>query len=122
MRNLARFAVATAVAGSSLALGVGPASADPPTPRAAGTQAVGTCTPGYRDPGAFGLEDLQRLPRLVAGLEAGTYDVAELTAQFHLVDANGDGTICAKAVSPLRGSSTKNWSAFYLVQDNKHPR
>ena len=89
-------------------------------PSVAGAEQGSECPPGYASPGAVTLEEGLGLPRIVAGLEAGAYDVETLTAQFEGFDRNGDGILCMKAVSKLRASSTKNWSFFYLVLDNNH--
>jgi hypothetical protein len=38
--------------------------------------------------------------------------VEELVDLGNLIDGNGDGTFCLKAISNLRGSSDKNWGYF----------
>jgi hypothetical protein len=86
-------------------------------PAAFAGQANG-CNPGYPDD--VTLTELLAAPRIVAGLAAGAYDVESLTGVFESVDENDDGVVCLKAVSNLRGSSTKSWAFFYLAADNKH--
>ena len=89
-------------------------------PGAAGAAEGTGCSPSA-DLGALTLEQGLALPRIVAGLEAGAYDLGELAAGFSAVDANADGLVCIKTVSKLRGSSTKHWGFLYLIDDNDHP-
>ena len=35
-----------------------------------------------------------------------------------VIDANADGIFCLKAISNLRGSSTKAWEYFYGARDD----
>ena len=64
--------------------------------------------------------ELKVLPRIAAGLEAdpAPYTVGELVALGNLIDANGDGDFCLKAISNLRGSSDGQWGFFYGARDN----
>ena len=64
--------------------------------------------------------DLQQFPRIVAGLAANPapYTAEELIGLAALIDGNADGTFCLKAISNLRGSSTKAWEYFYGARDN----
>jgi hypothetical protein len=79
------------------------------------------CQNGFGDPGPVTFWPSLQLPRLATGLDQGVYTVDELAEGFAIIDANGDGTICLKSVSNLRGQSGKHWAAFYLGTDNKHP-
>jgi hypothetical protein len=89
-------------------------------PTAASASSVG-CPTGYDNPGEVTFAQTLVLPRIQTGINSGAYTTDELRAVFDLIDRNGDGTICVKAVSNLQGNSTKQWSAFYNGQDN-HPR
>jgi len=64
--------------------------------------------------------DLQQFPRIVAGLAAdpAPYTAEELIALAAVIDGNADATFCLKAISNLRGSSTKAWEYFYGARDN----
>ena len=79
------------------------------------------CPTGYDDPGEVTFDEALVLSRIQTGLNSGAYTTVELASVFALIDGNGDGRICVKAVSNLRGNSTKQWSAFYNGVDN-HPR
>ena len=63
---------------------------------------------------------MRLLPRIDAGLDADPppYTVDDLLEVGNLIDENGDGDFCLKAVSNLRGSSDKHWGFFYLARDN----
>ncbi|MGY1774067.1 hypothetical protein [Blastococcus sp. SYSU D00813] len=77
------------------------------------------CAPGFSDPGPVTFDESLREPRIVAGLGAGAFTEDDLELAFASLDRNGDGTICLKAVSNLRGNSGKHWAFFYLAQDNR---
>jgi hypothetical protein len=64
--------------------------------------------------------ELRQFPRIAAGLDAvpAPYTAEELIALGGLIDGNADGTFCLKAISNLRGSSTKAWEYFYGARDN----
>lgn len=81
---------------------------------------VDGCAPGYSEPGAVTFEETLRLPRIQAGLEAGVYTQEDLAGVLAVLDENGDGVICLKAPSQLRGNSGKSWGSYYLGADNKH--
>ena len=56
----------------------------------AGGQAGYGCAPGF-DLGGLTMEQGLALPRVQAGLAAGVFDLAGLSAQFNKVDHNGNG-------------------------------
>jgi hypothetical protein len=75
------------------------------------------CVPGQSDPGEVTLAQYLDAPRHVAGLAEGAYTVKDLKGRFRSIDADGDGFVCIKAVSNLRGGSAENWAFFYLTGD-----
>jgi hypothetical protein len=84
-------------------------------PAAAASQHRASCPGGYDTyPVPQSEAELRQLERIDAGLDAdpAPYTVAELLELAQLIDANGDGTFCLKAVSNLRGSSGKKWAHF----------
>ena len=89
----------------------------------AGAEAGTGCDRGYLEPGAVTLAEGLALPRIAGGLAAdpAPYTVAQLTTLFEAIDGNDDGFICLKAVSQLRGNSSKHHGFFYLADDNTHP-
>lgn len=110
MSSTIRRSIATAMfAATALIVPTGVAHAAPPT----------DCPPGFSDPGLVTQDEGVRLPRIQAGLAAGAYTEDELAGTFAFLDKNGDGLICLKAVSHLRGNSGKNWAFFYLAKDNR---
>ena len=64
--------------------------------------------------------DLQQFPRIAAGLAAdpAPYTAEDLLGLGTVIDGNADGIFCLKAISNLRGSSTKAWEYFYGARDN----
>jgi hypothetical protein len=74
------------------------------------------CPPSFEE---VTLAQALALPRIVAGIEAGAYTEADLTAQFHAIDKNDDGTVC---VQETRGSFQANpasgWQFLYNAIDN----
>ena len=64
--------------------------------------------------------ELRALERIADGLDAdpAPYTVGDLIALGNLIDANGDGDFCLKAISNLRGSSDRQWGFFYGARDN----
>jgi hypothetical protein len=79
------------------------------------------CQPGYSVPGPATFAETLASPRIVTGLAQGAYTEAELAALFVVIDANGNGSICLKDVSNLRGNSAANHGAFYQAADDGHP-
>ena len=63
------------------------------------------CQPGYGVPGPATFAETLAAPRIVTGLAQGVYSEADLAALFVVIDANGNGSICLKNVSNLRGNS-----------------
>ena len=87
----------------------------------AGGQAGYGCPPGF-DLGGLTLEEGIALPRIQAGLGAGAFDTAGLTAQFNKVDHNGNGVVCFKDVAALNGG-VSIWAFRYnIVDDNASAR
>jgi hypothetical protein len=82
----------------------------------AGGEAGYGCAPGF-DLGALTLEQGLALPGIQAGLTAGVFDTAGLTAGFNKVDHNGDGLLCFKDVGALNGGAA-HWVYTYNVVDN----
>jgi hypothetical protein len=87
------------------------------SPAAAGGQAGYGCPVGF-DLGGLTQEQGLALPRVQAGLEAGVFDVAGLTASFNKVDHNGDGVVCFKDVGALNGGQAIWAFAYNIVDDN----
>ena len=88
---------------------------------AAGKQHRSSCPNGwFAAPVPSTAADLLQFPRIAAGLSANPapYTAQGLIASAAQIDANDDGIFCLKAVSNLRGSSTKAWQYFYLARDN----
>jgi hypothetical protein len=87
----------------------------------AGASERSSCPNGYT---AYAIPDteaeLLSFPRIAAGLAAdpAPYTAVELIELAAIIDANGDEIFCLKAVSNLRGESTKHWAFFYLARDN----
>jgi hypothetical protein len=79
------------------------------------------CQPGYGDPGPATFADTLAAPRIRTGLAQGAYTEADLAALFVVIDANGNGSICLKNVSNLRGNSAANHGAYYQAADDGHP-
>jgi hypothetical protein len=87
------------------------------SPAEAGGEAGYGCPVGF-DLGALTSEQGLALPRIQAGLTAGVFDVAGLTAAFNKVDHNGDGLVCFKDVGALNGGQAI-WAFVYnIVDDN----
>jgi hypothetical protein len=82
----------------------------------AGGQAGYGCSPGF-DLGGLTLNQGLALPRIQAGLAAGVFDIAALTAGFNKVDHNGDGVVCFKDVGALNGGQA-NWAYTYNIVDD----
>ena len=85
-------------------------------PAGAGDEAGYGCSAGF-DLGALTLNQGRALPRIQAGLTAGVFDTAGLTAGFNRVDRNGDRLLCFKDVGALNGSAA-NWVYTYNIVDN----
>jgi hypothetical protein len=85
-------------------------------PAGAGGEAGYGCSAGF-DLGALTLNQGLALPRIQAGLTAGVFDTAGLTAGFNRVDRNGDRLLCFKDVGALNGSAA-NWVYTYNIVDN----
>jgi hypothetical protein len=83
----------------------------------AGGQAGYGCAPGF-DLGGLTMEQGLALPRVQAGLAAGVFDLAGLTAQFNKVDHNGNGVLCFKDVGALNGGASFWVYLYNLVDDN----
>ena len=103
--------LAAALAAVALA-GIG-AAADPA--RGGGAAGFG-CAPGF-DLGGLTLGQGLALPRVQAGLAAGVFDVAGLTAGFNKFDHNGDGVLCFKDVGALNDGAAF-WQFSYNIVDN----
>ena len=85
-------------------------------PAGAGGEAGYGYSAGF-DLGALTLNQGLALPRIQAGLTAGVFDTAGLTAGFNRVDRNGDRLLCFKDVGALNGSAA-NWVYTYNIVDN----
>jgi hypothetical protein len=83
----------------------------------AGGQAGYGCASGF-DLGGLTLEQGLTLPRIQAGLAAGVFDLAGLTAGFKKVDHNGDGLVCVKDVGALNGGQAQWAYTYNIVDDN----
>lgn len=87
----------------------------------AGASERSSCPNGFT---AYAVPDteaeLLAFPRIAAGLAAdpAPYTAAELIELGAIIDANGDGIFCLKAISNLQGQSTKQWAYFYGARDN----
>jgi hypothetical protein len=87
------------------------------SPAGAGGEAGYGCPTGF-DLGGLTLEQGLALPRIQAGLTAGVFDIAGLTAGFNRIDRNGDGVVCFQDVGALNGGQA-NWLYTYnIVDDN----
>jgi len=104
------------VVGVILLLAVGPTLLVAPGARAGGQAGYG-CSPGF-DVGAVTSEQWLSLPRNLAGLAAGAYDMNSFVSKFNAIDHNGNGVICVKDVAGLNGDAGP-WLYFYnSVDDN----
>jgi hypothetical protein len=99
-----------------LAVAFGAAALAAPSAGAGGQAGYG-CSPGF-DLGGLTMDQGLALPRIQAGLAAGVFDIAGLTASFNKVDKNADGIVCVKDVAALNGGAAF-WQYFYnIVDDN----
>ena len=90
-------------------------------PGAAAAEPKSSCPNGYTAHAVPQTEaEMRQLPRIDAGLDAtpAPYTVQELIDLGNLIDENGDGNFCLKAVSNLRGASVNQWGLFYMARDN----
>lgn len=88
---------------------------------AAADQERSSCPNGFTAYAVPGTEaELLDFPRIAAGLAAdpAPYTAQQLLDQGGQIDANADGIFCLKAISNLRGESSKNWGYFYGARDN----
>jgi len=72
------------------------------------------CAPGFAP---YTSEEALALPRTVAGLDSGLYDVDFVVSVFESVDHNGDGIVCFQDVGALNGEA-HNWAYLYNLVDN----
>jgi hypothetical protein len=87
------------------------------SPAGAGGQAGYGCPSGF-DLGGLTNDQGLALPRVQAGLAAGVFDVAGLTAYFNKVDHNGNSVVCFKDVGALNGGQAIWAYAYNIVDDN----
>jgi len=90
-------------------------------PTAVGDEQRSSCPNGFTTYAVPQTEAaLLQFPRIAAGLSANPapYTAQDLIDLGSQIDENGDGMFCLKAVSNLRGASTKAWAYFYGARDN----
>ncbi len=103
------------VAGALLAVAV------PATSQAAGKPA-NTCPAGF-NLGPVTAAQALKLPRSLAGLEAGVVTEERIVAGVNGVDKNGNGRVCVQLSRGLVISQRPNGQFFYnIVDDNSSAR
>jgi hypothetical protein len=100
----------------TLLLAVGAMLLAAPSAGAGGNGGFG-CSAGYDS--AITLAQGLQLPKIQAGIAAGTGDVAGFTAFFNTIDKNGNGVICVK--SPPQSTAANDqphWLYAYSFADD----
>ena len=114
MSRMMRFLTATIA-------GVLMAAAAPAASQAAGKPA-NTCPAGF-NLGPVTVAQALKLPRSLAGLEAGVVSEQQIVAGVNSVDKNGNGRVCVQLSRGLVISQRPNGQFFYnIVDDNSSAR